>query len=135
MFERASIILNDRDIPSDSFQVQFVVYRDYDCNADGLLQYSPWETKPDNLRKFIEKVKPEGGGDYPEAIEIGLWHANNEFDKGRLSQVILIGDAPVKSKKQIIDNRNKYNGEKYWENTPFSEATYFETEICKLKKK
>ena len=70
-----------------------------------------------------------------EAIEIGLWHANNEFDKGRLSQVILIGDAPVKSKKQIIDNRNKYNGEKYWENTPFSEATYFETEICKLKKK
>ena len=84
MFERASIILNDRDIPSDSFQVQFVVYRDYDCNADGLLQYSPWETKPDNLRKFIEKVKPEGGGDYPEAIEIGLWHANNEFDKGRL---------------------------------------------------
>ena len=134
MFERASIILNDHAFPPDSFQVQFAVYRDYDCNADGLLQYSPWETKPDNLRKFMESIKPEGGGDYPEAIEIGLRHANNEFDNGCLSQVILIEDAPAKSKQQILNDRNKYNGEEYWKNTPFAEATYFETEISKLKK-
>ena len=38
MFERASIILKEHGIPSDSFQLQFAVYRDYDCHADGLLQ-------------------------------------------------------------------------------------------------
>ena len=62
MFERASLILKEHGIPSDSFQLQFAVYRDYDCYADGLLQYSPWETKPDNLRKFMENIKPKGGG-------------------------------------------------------------------------
>ncbi len=26
----------------------------------------------------METVNAKGGGDYPEAIEIGLWHANQE---------------------------------------------------------
>jgi len=96
MFERATIILKDHGIPTDSFQMQFAVYRDYDCLIDGLLQYSPWETKPENLRKFMETITARGGGDYEEAIEIGLWHANTENEKNEISQVILIGDAPSK---------------------------------------
>ncbi len=56
MFERASLILNENSIPADSYQMQFAVYRDYDCMVDGLLQFSPWETKPENLRKFMEKI-------------------------------------------------------------------------------
>ncbi len=133
MFERASIILKDHRIPSDSFQLQFAVYRDYDCCADNLLQYSPWETKPNSLRKFMEKIKPIAGYDYPEAVEIGLWHANQEYQKGGLSQVILIGDAPAKEHEQIVRFRETYGGENYWRTTPFKEITYYRKEIQKLK--
>jgi hypothetical protein len=28
------------------------------------------------LREFMSTLKPEGGGDFEEAIEIGLLHAN-----------------------------------------------------------
>ncbi|CAF3723607.1 unnamed protein product, partial [Rotaria sp. Silwood1] len=72
MFERAAGILNNLALPSDAFQLQFVVYRDYDCREDGILQSSPWETKPSNLRNFMIPIAPMGGGDYEEAIEIGL---------------------------------------------------------------
>ena len=42
----------------------------------------------------METITAKGGGDYEEAIEIGLWHANSEHEKNDISQVILIGDAP-----------------------------------------
>ena len=133
MFERASLILKEHGIPSDSFQLQFAVYRDYDCYADNLLQYSPWETKPNSLRKFMEKIQPIAGYDYPEAVEIGLWHANQEYQKGGLSQVILIGDAPAKEMQQIITFRQTFGDEKYWQKTAFKEITYYKNEIQKLK--
>ena len=135
MFERANTILKDYNIPSNSFQVQFAVYRDYDSRADALLQYSSWETNPDNLKKFIEGIKPQGGGDYPEAIEIGLWHANEESRKGILSQVILIGDAPAKSEKAIQNDRMAYHKESYWSTTSFKNMTFYKNEVEKLKEK
>jgi len=61
MFERTCDILKDHKINQDSFQIQFVVYRNYNCEEDKLLQSSPWETKPDNLRTFMEKIGAEGG--------------------------------------------------------------------------
>ena len=30
----------------------------------------------------MSNIKAIGGGDIPEAIEIGLWHANNEVANG-----------------------------------------------------
>ena len=136
MFERASAILTDNGIPPDSFQLQFAVYRDYDCEAEKLLQISPWETKPDSLRSFMEKITPSGGGDYPEAIEIGLWHANQEANsKAGLSQVILIGDAPAKSEAAIKKDRMIYHKESYWSGTKFKETTFYKNEVEKLKNK
>ena len=41
----------------------------------------------------MKNIKPITGYDYPEAVEIGLWHANDQFEKGGLSQIILIGDS------------------------------------------
>ncbi|CAF2980653.1 unnamed protein product [Rotaria sp. Silwood2] len=108
MFERASAILTEKSLPNDTFQMQFVVYRDYDCKEKELLQSSCWETKPNNLRNFMTHISAKGGGDYEEAIEIGLWYAvqqNKQSD--RISQVILIGDAPAKDRpaiKRDIDN-------------------------------
>ena len=135
MFERASLILTEHGIPTDSFQMQFAVYRDYDCMKDGILQYSPWETKPENLRKFMETVSAHGGGDYEEAIEIALWHANNEHEKSEVSQVLLIGDAPSKKKNQISAYRKTYGGEAYWLNSEFKASTHYLNEVAKLKAK
>ncbi|XP_065663342.1 uncharacterized protein LOC136085801 [Hydra vulgaris] len=133
MFERASAILTENSIPADSFQMQFAVYRDYDCLNDGLLQYSPWETKPENLRLFMDKISAHGGGDYEEAIEIGLWHVNRENEENTVNQVILIGDAPAKTKAQINDYR-KVKGESYWQKTDFKVPTFYKDEVEKLKK-
>ncbi|CAF2829116.1 unnamed protein product [Rotaria sp. Silwood2] len=41
MFKRASTILNENNIDSDLFQIQFVVYRNYCCREDKILQHSP----------------------------------------------------------------------------------------------
>ncbi|CAF4470583.1 unnamed protein product [Rotaria sp. Silwood2] len=48
MFERVSLILKENKIDEDSFEVQFVVYRNYNSREDKILQHSPWETKHDN---------------------------------------------------------------------------------------
>ncbi|CAF3676854.1 unnamed protein product [Rotaria sp. Silwood1] len=61
MFERASEILKEQNIKSDLFQLQFVVYRNYNSKEDKILQSSPWKTKPDNLRAFMNTIEVEGG--------------------------------------------------------------------------
>ncbi|KAL4445289.1 hypothetical protein ABPG74_022102, partial [Tetrahymena malaccensis] len=133
MFQRASIVLQENNIQDECFQMQFVVYRDYDCLIDGILQFSPWESKPISLREFIKTINAHGGGDFEEAIEIGLQHANTENSLKPISQVILIGDAPSKSNEAIKRDRNQYRGESYWEDSKFSEITHYKTEAFKLK--
>lgn len=81
----------------------------------------------------MNKINPMPGGDYPEAVEIGLWHANQEHKNERISQVILIGDASAKSKKSIINFRNKYGGESYWKTSKFGDLTHYKDEVQKLK--
>ena len=64
-----------------------------------------------------------------------MWHANSEDDKFGVSQVILIGDAPAKNRKQIVDYRRAYSGEEYWRKSSFKEVTTWEEEAAKLKAK
>ncbi|CAF3144286.1 unnamed protein product [Rotaria sp. Silwood2] len=136
MFERASTILMEKGLPSDTFQMQFTVYRDYDCKEDGILQSSSWETKPHNLRSFMTGISASGGGDFEEAIEIGLWHAVKESDMPEsISQVILVGDAPAKDRAAIERDRGANGGESYWNRTKFKEPTHFTIELQNLKKK
>jgi hypothetical protein len=135
MFERASGILTEKGINPDAFEMQFAVYRNYDCRAEKLLQVSSWETKPDNLRAFMDTIAAEGGTWEPEAVEIGLWHANREADDGGVSQVILIGDAPANDEKLVDLGRKKYLGEVYWQTTKFVEKTHYLREIESLKQK
>ncbi|CAF3357729.1 unnamed protein product [Rotaria sp. Silwood2] len=133
MFERASAILETLKIPSDSFQMQFVVYRDYDCLEDRILQSSAWESKPSNLRAFMTTVSATGGGDYEEAIEIGLWHAVQQSKKPEgLSQVILIGDAPAKDTNAIRRDRKTYGGEAYWNKSKYGAETHYKNELKQL---
>ncbi|CAF4449380.1 unnamed protein product [Rotaria sp. Silwood2] len=130
MFERASKVLKENNISSDSFEIQFVVYRNYCCREDKILQHSPWETKPDNLRAFMNTINVEGGL-CNEAIEIGLWHANEEHKRENITQVILIGDAPPNTNTEVDQKRNRY-GEAYWQKTKFAQKTYYEKELAQL---
>lgn len=130
MFERAKDVLKENSIDTNCFELQFACYRDYDCGVDKILQASSWERKPENLRAFMETIHAMGGGDYEEAIEIGFWHVNQENSKDKVSQVILIGDAPAKEKNVIISDRNSfYNGQ--WD-TKFGKPTYYLDELDKL---
>ncbi|CAF2093384.1 unnamed protein product [Rotaria magnacalcarata] len=136
MFERASTILKEKGFPSDAFQMQFTVYRDYDCKEDGILQSSSWETRPQNLRTFMAGISASGGGDFEEAIEIGLWHAVQESETlESISQVILVADAPAKDIEAIKRDRNANGGESYWNRTKFKEPTHFTIQLEKLKNK
>ena len=103
MFEQAHEILKFNKIPEDCFSVQFAAFRNYTSTEKNLLQVSPWTTKPQELKKFLNGVKARGGlGE--EAVEVGLWHALQEHKKEPISSVILIGDAPPNT----IDTWNKY---------------------------
>lgn len=130
MFERASEILRDNGMDSNSFQIQFVVYRNYNSSEAKLLQSSPWETKPHNLRAFMNTIDVSGGWGN-EAIEIGLWHANREHEREPITQVILIGDASPNSSEEVRQKRNSF-GQKYWKKTRFAEPTYYEQELEQL---
>jgi len=61
MFERAIIVLKENGVPQDSFELQFAVYRNYSSGFDLILQSSPWESKPANLKSFLTTIEPEGG--------------------------------------------------------------------------
>jgi hypothetical protein len=130
MFERAYATLHAKNI-QDSFALQFAVYRNYNCEKDKILQYSPWEMQPERLRQFMDNINVAGGL-RNEAIEIGLWHVNQESENGHVSQVILIGDMPPNTEKEVIKKRKKHYGEKYWQASKFGGATFYKNELRSL---
>ncbi len=129
MFERAYCVL--KDAGNDSvFELQFVAYRNYNAEEESLLQVSPWELKPDNLRIFIDSISSAYGMGN-EAIEIGLWHVNQE---SCVSQVILIGDQPPNTRSEVEAKRMK-RGETYWSTTKYREKTFYEDELLEIQEK
>ncbi|ETO01749.1 hypothetical protein RFI_35690, partial [Reticulomyxa filosa] len=123
MFERINIILEENN-SLNNFEMQFAVYRNYNAPEDMLLQISPWESKPEGLRSFMEKVQPLYG-DGNEAIEVALAYVNRELKTYDVSQVILIGDAPPNTRKEVEEKRrNSRHGKKYFE-TLLKPLTWF----------
>ncbi|RNA15559.1 helicase carboxy-terminal domain [Brachionus plicatilis] len=136
MFDRAIDILTEYGFSSDSFEIQLAVYRDYD-SLKNVLQTNEWERKPLNLRNFMNNIKANGGADYAEAIEIELWHVNQEIKRFKsgdgVSQVILIGDAPAKSIDSVKEYRKRFGGENFWSKTKFKVPTFYIDELNLLK--
>jgi len=130
VFQRAQNMLAN----NAPFLIQFAVYRNYNVDHSLLLQHSPWESKAENIKKFMDCIRTDGGlGN--EAIEIGFQHANKEAENG-LSQIILIGDAAANTKQEVMANRkynDKYN-EEYWKKH-WGDATHYSEELGKLKDK
>lgn len=129
MYDRIIQILKEYGLETNCFQLQFVVYRNYDQKENGIMQCSQWETSSDNLRNFMETISASGGHSPGEAIEIGLWQANQEKD---VNQVILIGDCHANSPNEVIAHRQNIFGESYWKTTKFKESTDYITECKKL---
>ncbi len=148
MFSNIAKILIEKNKAPDCFSMQFAVYRNYSSPIDKILQSSPWESKANNLYQFIDTITTSGGMGN-EAIEVGLAHANGEDDKTPISQVILIGDAPANTCKEVDRRRksNKLNDSSYWKSFKsilylsssneelLKKAVYWKEEANKLKDK
>jgi hypothetical protein len=134
MFRRAKIVLTDNGIKRP-FEVQFVGYRNYNSSRDEILVYSPWESSPENLKRFMNYVKPEGGGGWDdEAIEVALQYANREAEKTTIDQVIIIADNGPHNEWKVENGRETTYGEGYWNQAGFPK-TYYKAEIQELKNK
>lgn len=127
MFERAYEIVKSESV-NNSFEIQFVVYRNYSSGPQYLLQYSPWAARPVDLEKFIDSISVNGGQGN-EAIEVGLWHVMNEHAKEKVSQVILIGDMPPNTQEEVITKRQPQS---QWVNTKFANPVYSSEQVKRL---
>jgi hypothetical protein len=82
------------------------------------------------LLNFLKSIHVEGGWNN-EAIEIGLFLANQEID---ISQIVLIGDSPANTKEEVSLKREHHSI--IWKNSVlFREPTYYMDELVKLKAK
>ena len=146
VFKRAKEVLLEEGANPDCFEFQIAFYRNYSSGQEGILQASNWVKKPDDLQTFMEQ-NDNDGGQGNEAIEIALWHANQEYDANPITQIMIIGDAAPNTDKEVIQKRGKYcqgyvvgfltgvRGENYWSTTRYHTPTFFRRELEELKKK
>jgi superfamily II DNA/RNA helicase len=126
MFERVNDILNENHV-QQGFQIKIAVYRNYSSSENMILEQSNWEAKPHNLMEFLKKIYVSGGMGN-EAIEIGLWQANQEQE---LSQIILIGDMPPNT-KQDVQNKRSSTG---FRSSKYSSPTFYLDEVNIIRSK
>jgi energy-coupling factor transporter ATP-binding protein EcfA2 len=117
---------------NDGFEVQFVVYRNYNSPAELLLEFSSPSSDPNELFAFMNRTKIDGGWGH-EAIEVALWFVNRvlEDKPGGIAQVILIGDAAPNTMTNV-DEKRQYKGEKYWSATNYKTKTLYTNELAKI---
>lgn len=135
VFERAKEILKEtQKYDIDCFEVSIAFYRNYGSGEKKLLEASNWFKKPEDLEIFLRSNGIQGGQGN-EAIEIGLWHANREYDKmpDIPLQILIIGDAPANSLEEVKVKREKAGVK--WEDTLYKTPTYYEQELQILKNK
>ncbi|CAL6013588.1 Helicase-related_protein [Hexamita inflata] len=133
IFGNVHSVLKQCDL-KDSFEVMFAGYRSYNSSSADLLVTSDYESNPNNLQKFLSKVKVGASSPWGnEAVEVGLQFANAEYQNG-LSQVILIGDIGPNTEEQVIRGREE-SGEEYWSQTTFAVKTSYLPEVNWLRQK
>lgn len=117
-------------------------YRNYSSLEQKLFQPSPeWTSNTKNLTQFLQNTLIIQGGQGFEAIEVGLQFANREIKECNgipLSMIIIIGDAPPNTLKDVQENREEAaaaeNDPQYWEKTKdYKEPTHWEKELIPIK--
>jgi hypothetical protein len=131
MYRRIEEIFSEKH-HQGGFEMQFAVYRNYNCDMDRILQSSGWASDSSGLSTFMSNIGPEGGWSN-EAVEVGLWHVNRMLEEGtEIAQIILIGDMPPNTREEVASKRSDQTygkGESYWRSTPLSRPTYYEDEL------
>ena len=124
-------IFGENDIDKNCFEAQLCAYRNYSSGPSQILQASPWSTEPATLEAFMSGIQ-SSGGQGNEAIEIGLWHVNNEASKGEgVTQAILIGDMPPNTQEEVDKKRQGRD----WSQTPYATPTFFQNEVNALARR
>ena len=124
-FERIDKILTEKNVKS-TMDMKVCVYRNWNSTAEKVLETTSFETKPNNLRKFVQRISVDGGWGN-EALEVFYQHIN-KIDE--VDQIILIGDAPANERDETTSRRQS-KSEKYWNDHKFP-LCYAEDEVNKI---
>jgi len=132
--------MNDNNLDENLLQIKIGGYRNYLSLEKKLYQASPsWTSDTNALCHFLSRTLDIDGGEGNEAIEIGLWHANQEIinDNGiPLSMIIIIGDAPPNTVEEVKMKRDRaasFQGIKtYWTKTKYKDETHWERELLEI---
>ena len=57
--------------------MKLIVYRNYNCTAEMLLEKTNYEVKTEKLKNFLKSIKPDGGWGH-EAIEVCYQNINKD---------------------------------------------------------
>jgi hypothetical protein len=86
-------IITENTAGFEQVRIGFVYYRDY--LEEYLYRVSRFETGLDRVQWVLDRIRPAGGRDIPEAVNEALYAALTEFDwLADNRKIILIGDAP-----------------------------------------
>jgi hypothetical protein len=90
--------------PAPKIRIGVVTYRDHGDGQDLLGSFEINEDVDAALR-YIEDIEAIGGGDYPEAVDVGLKHAveSMNWKQDNKKIMFLIGDAPSHVRKLHVD--------------------------------
>eukprot|EP01083_Nonionella_stella_P273234 926814_1 len=100
---------------NDSFEIQVIAYRNYNADADNILEFCSFTSDENTLTKFVHSVSPKAGWG-PEAVECAFGQLNRQQKKPNI--IMLMADAPAQTKEDITSNKCDTNhgyGRKYWE--------------------
>jgi hypothetical protein len=82
-------------------RIGVMAYRDYDRGKAKVTQWSGWhgryaksDISQEQLLSFVRTLKPEAGGDWPEATRSGLAHAYELMRPDAKTIILLYADAP-----------------------------------------
>lgn len=121
---------NDYNSDVNSLRVQVVVFRDLECDMEGLVKSDFFELPDDNdlFEQYLNGIKPRGGGDYKESGLEALytamttdWIARGHDDR----QVILLF-----SDSDAIDFTEKRNRPGYPNHC--DETLFMQTWMCQM---
>ena len=138
LFSGLKGVLQNNSLDPNCFETQLCAYRNYEDGPNMMLQTSPWSSEPARLQTFMEGISASGGArtmSGNEAVEIGLWHVNQEAENGQgrgVTQVILIADMPPNTQQEINERRRITEGTYNWNKTRFSQPTFYKGEVDKL---
>ena len=97
-------------LDEDIILMKIAGYRNYSSLEQKLFQASPeWTSDTKNLISFLQNSLQINGGQGNEAIEVGLQFANKEIKDNNgvpLSMIIIIGDAPPNTERDVKRNRD-----------------------------